>query len=720
MIKRILASLTLTGFAALLSIAGLGGCFGSGGSDEFSSGDCSGGFCGSNQIDVSVDVSDAQALFTVQSDASASSGLTLNDKNLTYGSESPLYAVTDTGVKGILTALDPTNTNSNADLPRVSLVAVSPTNRVFLVFEHPWTYCNTTSDGTTIEQYSDPWSPSSPFTCQIFMVSEAVGSDVTDSDLICLDSQIEINTWDERTKGVQFDEDGNVYYAAHVFGNWKDLVYKYSPSLDTTAASVSAKNVAALKLKNAEDSTDSSADFTFEEKLCADYTAADAARTELINANICFERFLVTETGGVLYTGVTATGGECHGGGGEPRFRYITPAGELQQITSGWWDYTFAPIEENLENGTADNSYFNGQILFYGPDPTIATSAGWDDSCLYRYDPSETGAEASTKIADCNIDIWQYINFDDDGNPLTDADRKTNCEATKTMMGGGNQPDKILMADNQEWRATGGAETSKDGLSEIYVVGDIFEKEANEWRCDVCANDNGADTADVCTLANGNLDLTKTTSSDCTTAGGTWTENDANDWKCWNNQVASSTTGSVCTEANLPSATWTVNSTRCEFEGNSGRDTRSALSRVDVDPDGTDHVMTRLSANDEVVENGWVIDDRIAYLAYNPTAGGYELNEITNQTAAPATTKTLLSGIEVYELLVDPRTSIESSCPAALQSATTRWFFNGLRFSDNQYITGAFDPDADDPSATLCTVSGITGQIETLVVVPST
>ena len=67
----------------------------------------------------------------------------------------------------------------------------------------------------------------------------------------------------------------------------------------------------------------------------------------------------------------------------------------------------------------------------------------------------------------------------------------------------------------------------------------------------------------------------------------------------------------------------------------------------------------------------------------------------------------LLTGIEVYELFADPR----SNHPG-------EWFFNGLRFSDNQYITGTFNPSDDDPESTLAAEDGITGQIETLVIVP--
>lgn len=621
-----------------------GGTRGGGGEDgkeRFESGECE-DFCGSEKTSVTVDLADAQALFTVQTDGSDSSSnsgkLVAIDgaQNVTINSSSPLFAVTDDGIKGILTALDPKGGDAISGLPRLSFVAVSPVGDVFLAFEHPWIYRDSYDDGQgiiSINEYSDPWSPSSPFTCQLYIVDQNITEATGTSSLSCVKNGIEINTWDARTKRIQFDSSGNAYFAAHVPGNWKDLLWKYTPST--------------------------------------------AATSEVINANIEFRRFLVTNAGGVLYTGQTSVGKEDHSG--ESFFRFVTPAGGLVQITSGWWDFVFSPIEAKLENGTEANKYYVGQILFYGPDPLVATKPEWDDSCLFRFDPSASGSSRSTKIADCNIDIWDYINFNSKGAVNTLATQRSRCTETKAMMGGGNQPEKILLADKLDG----------DGYNEIYVVGDIFEKSANEWKCDLCTNGT---PASYC-VVNGNLDFAATTAALCTTAGGTMQTTEG----CFNGQIDKSSTGNICS-GTLPT-NWRINHQWCEFSGNAGRNTRAAMARVDENYDGNgNNRIVRLSGNNEIVTNGWAIGKRLSYTDFNSSSGDYELREVGKTDA-------LLTGIEVYELMQDPRDS-------------TKWFFNGLRFSDNQYVLGTFDPDVSNPSATMSVESGLTGQIDTLVIVP--
>ncbi|MBI4196715.1 MAG: hypothetical protein HY539_02730 [Deltaproteobacteria bacterium] len=613
--------------------------------DSNQSSECSegGGYCGTEKLAVTVDLSDAQALFTVQQDASSSSSglVVLSDQQaLTTNTSSPLFAVTPSGIKGIMEILGDSGSEATRQLPRLSYVAANKCGDVFLAFEHSWIFRNECTDSTgkvvDLTTAKDPWSPSSCFTCQLFHVSQKIGSATGPADLICVDDGIEISTWDSRTRGVQFDDDCNAYYTAHVPGNWKNLLYKYNPT---------TRNV-----------------------------------TEVINANIQFKRFLVTNNGGVLYTGYTSVGDQDNGG--DNFFRYVTPWEELIQITSGWWDYTFAPIESKLENCSSSNDYCIGQILFYGPDPLIAKAPEWDDSCLFRFDPASTGSSRSTQIADCNIDIWAYINYDDDNNPLSDATRKSRCTEAKAMMGGGNQPEKILLSDYQD----------SDGLNEIYVVGDIYEKNASEWRCDICSN--GTPGSSYCHIGTTTLRLDATTSSACTALGGTFDTSSS----CYNNQVEKTSTGNVCTAANLPT-NMNINSQWCEFSGNASRSTRSAIARVEENYDGNGNKrITRLSANDEIVSNGWAIGNRLPYSAFNVTDGTYELLEVGNATP-------ILTGIEVYELMKDPRNS-------------TKWFFNGLRFGDNQYILGTFNPDASNPKGTLQVESGLTGQIDTLVIIP--
>ena len=663
------------------------GCFGGGGDDgSYSSGDCAGGdWCGENAITVTADIGDAEALF-IQNESGSVLGSVSAEKAITVSSESPLYAVTNSGITNILSALySGDSTDASEGLPKLSFVAVSPIGHVVLVFEHSFIYTETAADGTLLSEYSDPWSPSSPFTCQIFAVNRKINEATAGEQpgLTCITNELEINTWDSQAAMIQFDGTGNVYFSAHVPQNWKNVLLKWSPG--------------------------------------SDGSVENGTLSEVINANICFREFTVTNEGGVLYTGITSTSGDCNG---TSFLRYKTPTGELQEITSGWWDYVFKPIESTdfaSANISASISVDNvGQILFYGPDPEVATSPEWDDSCLFKFNPDADGNLRSVAIADCDIDIWRYVDWAD-----TLTEKKSRCTKTKNMMGGGNVPEKIMLADFNE-----------DGAEyEIYVVGQIYEKLAGEWRCDLCINSNTF-AGNYC-VANGNLHFEATDLDTCTAVdddedgtpdGGSW----ATQRDCFNQQVNSTSTGSICdtTDANFD-----INGQWCEQPGGEWRETYNALSWVIYDdndtPDDEDDdikQIVRFSENNEIVKNGWVINNSIVYSSFTTSgddAGDYKLkkavwtdanaNGLVDTTDADVdgipdevTVTELISGIEVYELFADPRST-----------HTGEWFFNGLRFSDNQYITGTFDPTADDPSATLTTEADITGQIETLVIVPN-
>ncbi|MBI4126172.1 MAG: hypothetical protein HY465_01640, partial [Deltaproteobacteria bacterium] len=382
--------------------------------------------------------------------------------------------------------------------------------------------------------------------------------------------------------------------------------------------------------------------------------------------------------------------------------RYRTPAGSLQELTSGWWDYVFTPIESTTFSASLNvdpdiTTAQVGQILFYGPNPEVATSPDWDDACLFQFNPDATGDERSTQIADCQIDVWQYVEDPDDLST-----RRTRCTETKSMMGGGNIPEKILLAD-----------FNQDGSNyEVYVVGDVFEKKEGEWRYDMCIDENH------CTIGGVPSYTYDGNEPGCTSNGGTWSTN--ND--CFNQLTDATLYTVLSTGAASNDEAWRINGQWCQQPGGDWRDTYSSFAWVihddnDTASDETDDTrqILRFSDDDEIVRNGWVISNRLVYSAFNTDDGAYLLREIlwtdadaddevdTNEV----TKATLLTGIEVYELLADPRSNHAGE-----------WFFNGLRFSDNQYITGTFNPDADDPSASLATEADITGQIETLVIVP--
>ena len=660
--------------------------------DDYESGDCvGGGWCGDQAIEITANIAGAEAMFIASESSSVVSDLSV-EKAVTVSTASPLFSVTTSGVVGALAASYASGSDALSDMPRLSFVAVSPVGHVVLVFEHPFIYREETDDGIGLDEYSDPWAESSPFTCQIFVVNQRMGDASLSADappgLTCLTTDLVLNTWDFRAAMIQFDGDGGVYFTAHVPQNWKNILLKWTPD-DVTVPS-------------------------------------EGSLSEVINANICFREFLVTNEGGVLYTGITSTSGDCNG---TSFLRYKTPAGSLQEITSGWWEYVFKPIESTdfpaspniAANITADHT---GQILFYGPDPEIATTPDWDDACLFKFNPDASGLARSIKIADCNIDIWQYVDW------AAEEVKPARCVETKSMMGGGNIPEKILLADVN----------NDESNYEIYVVGDIYEKKVGEWRCDLCINN---DTPASYCNANETLHLEATTSDQCAavdddedgTPDGVWTAA-AN---CFNNQPNEDTTGNVCDNA---PADFNVNNKRCQQPGGDWRETYSALAWViwggdnDTPTDDSDDTrqIVRVSGDDEIVRNGWNIDNTLVYSSFitsdsDPSdgddSGTYKLRKVVwtdgdddgvvdttdgadDDSVPDEITKVdLLTGIEVYELFADPR----SNHPG-------EWFFNGLRFSDNQYITGTFNPSDDDPESTLAAEDGITGQIETLVIVP--
>lgn len=594
-------------------------CKGGGGDSQGGGG--GGGAGWDEPIVMTADLSDAQALFSVQTQDSAitseSAPVAADIAAVTISDQSPLMAVTPQGLKNALYAYTQSNENVLSSLPRLSFVAVSPIGDVYLAFERAFVYTNSVA-GYDFATYSDVGSASSPFTCQIFKVNKRI-NEFTAEDvasppgLTCITSSLELDTWDFRASRIQFDDAGNAYFSAHVPNNWKNVLIKYN--------------------------------------------ASNGSLSEEINANICFRDFMITGAGGILYTGITSTSGDCSGG--DSFLRYRTPSGELQEITRGWWDYTFAAIE---------SGQYSGQLLFFGPDPTIARTPDWDDSCLFRFDPSAEAGQRSTQIADCDIDVWQYV------NQAAEADKPTRCVETKNMMGGGNQPEKILLVDS-----------NGDGEPEVHVVGNIHAKRAGDWLCDLSFD---AGTNGPCTDAD-NVVQDHTTQAACEAVqGNTWQTNQ--NW--WTN-----VSSVVCT-ADLPNG-WNRSNTHCEQPGGDWTYTYASMARVNDDANTTIDILSNTSR--ETVSNGWVINGRRFYAAFDTTAGAFTLIEVDETNG----NSELLSGIEVYELFQDPRDS-------------TKLFLNGLRFSDNAYIMGTFNPDAESPASTLAVEEGVTGQIETLVIVP--
>lgn len=614
------------GTSIIVTVFLLAGCGGGGGGENQNDlgSDCSTeGWCGEQPITIAANFNDAEAIFTVQENDSAVSSLSADkslslEKETVVSDKSPLYSVLASGeIQEALTASTETASNALGQLPQLTFAAVSPIGDVILAFEHKFMYTEC-PDG-----YRDPWSPSSPCTCQIFVVNQRINefsSDGDTSDVTCITNTHELDTWNFKTSRIQFDSSGDAYFSAHVPQNWKNVILRWNASSGTLS--------------------------------------------EVINSNICVRDFTVTDAGGLLYTGITSTSGDCYG---DSFLRWLSPDDELVEVTRGWWNYVQQPIERGIHAG---------KILFFGPNPTEATTPDWNDSCMYRFDPEVSGSSRSTEIADCEIDIWNYVN-----NAATLALQRTRCVEEKTILGGNNQPKKIILADAYDAALT--TYGDPDGVEEIYVIGNVMEKLDGTYYYDV---ETGLTTGH-CVDSNGNL-TSATTQGACT---GTWN---------------GTTVDNYNRQSSVPNPIpndWQTNHEWCEAPGGDWRTTYSAIARINYDDDDPDsRSITRLSSDDHAVTNGWVINiggvDRLFFAAYNAEEGVHELLEVGNNTA-------LLSGIEVYELFADP-------------SSSSQLYLNALRFSDNSYITGTFNPDADDPQSTLEVTSGITGQIETLVIFP--
>jgi hypothetical protein len=373
----------------------------------------------------------------------------------------------------------------------------------------------------------------------------------------------------------------------------------------------------------------------------------------------------VTSGGGILYTGITSTSGDCNG---DSFLRYRKPDGQLQELTQGWWDYRFEPIPRGE---------FAGHILFYGPDPRQAATPDWNDACLYRFDPEAEGEERAVQIADCDIDVWRYV------EEATGTERIDRCHETRVMIGGGNQPDKIFLSDSYgiDMMSEELVYGAPDGEDEPFVVSHISKKLEGEYRCSFCVEPDPMDASDGHCVDELGQPVPLYTEQDCSSPN-SWRNN--NDYSCYN-EVA----GALCTEE-LPSH-FRRQGGSCQQPGSDWLETYSALARIN--DDGS---TTMLSSTSEVVTNSWSLDGRLVYSAFHAERGRYEFSEVSDQGS-----ELLLFGIEVYEVIVDPRDP-------------SKWFLNGLRFEDNAYIMGVFDPSTGD----LDVETGITGQIETLVIIP--
>lgn len=294
------------------------------------------------------------------------------------------------GIPDGLSAIEDTG----ADMPRVIAIGISPTDDVYVLFEHTFVYRYVAGE-------AEPWSSSSEASCQLFhlksSLTEALTTKVADgarSNLECVTHIHEVPTW-RNEKVMQFDSFGNLYFPAHVPGSWKDVYYKYNPS--------------------------------------------NKELTEVVNGNIWWDYVKVGPQGEVYYTGTTSADGNQ---GGVGFFRYISPENNLTEIASNWWNFIFVENHLNVEN--------DGLIRFYGPDPEGSNSYSWDTACVWSYDPLAAVGSRANKIARCINNIWNWLNE----SGVSDAVKQARCESTDLHLSGDGIK-KLLQMSNGDVLVSG-------------------------------------------------------------------------------------------------------------------------------------------------------------------------------------------------------------------------------------------------------------------------
>lgn len=557
-------------------------------------------------------------------------------------------------------------------IPRISALGLSPDGSVYVLYEHAFVYRMV--DPEDADGNVDIWSPSSPYTCQLFRSTATWDSlshpDAdTVGDLECVTNQHQIASW-RADRVLQFDKDGNVYFPAIVADSWREVFYRYEP----TAA-------------------------TLDEK---------------VNANICWYDVQVTPIGSVFYTGASSTDGDCNG---TSFFRYISSDNKLTEIARDWWDFKY--LSEQDPDDPA-----NERIIFYGPDPNYDGDWGWESACIYRYDPSiDDPASRTSRIATCGNGGWEYVWGDmNEKSPdeVTAADRlafKERCEAEGDLFIGGEGVSELSQA--------------KDGT--IFVAGSFRMKTAGEFSCSVkfeadhCSTvDPTHSTQEVCEGAGGDWVLVGERCTDpayiddaeqCWENGASWIGEPGPMW--YGDQ-----SGTACSVTDDPDAAdpdagvhhyagWTVDWVDCRTQGGDGdfTDSVDGFALLYMGDDDNDPIIELVSDIDEDVEAFWAVNGdegtRFYYSTY--AYGQYNLRTAYLDEQGQIERRTILEDYEVYNVMRDPAND-------------SRILFDGLYFANNSYMFGSIDATLGTPEEVLASlelVQGYTGKIDTLIIFPS-
>lgn len=587
----------------------------------------------------------------------------------------------------ITSALSSTSDGSNGTppkLPKILTLALSPApyNEIFVHFETAFRY-KTDSNSGPMSPGTDPRSDGTY--CQLFRVKGGSIEDLkttapTTDNLECLDSNHFIDNWNAyRLSVFQFDSSGNVYFPGAIPNSPKLVVYKWNRS--------------------------------------------NSSLTEIINSNICVQDFLVMKTGSIFYTGTSS----CNGSGGSPNggfFRYLSSSG-LTEIARNWYNF----IYEASSTSTGD------QAVFFGPDPTTASTASWNSACLFKFDPSggDTTSARTSQVITCGANIWDWIQMNrsqdtttygrgfQNGSDPSDAyktEYASRCTSSgQIFAGGGSQISSI----------------GQDSTGQIYVIGNVRKKNAGTITCNVEIR------GPHCKDSDGEPDPSYTTSSDCTTAGGTWidegtcssftgTTTPVTSSTCfsasgtWNrrNTDYSGISTSICTRAGAIAQTdwWSSDNTKSfQTATSSGANTmKFRLNGMNCEPpqststgdqwtseyqglgkvNSSSLTLSLLSSTSEQAIKLWVIDDVVYYSSFNTTSGKYSLRTWNGSSSV-----TMIDNFEAYHL----NSSVNSDS----------LYYDGLDFSDNTYNVGTLlkaSPYTREKNVTL------TGTLKMVVVLP--
>ena len=569
-------------------------------------------------------------------------------------------------------------------IPIVKSIGISPNKDVYIQFEHNFVYRTTDDNGGSC---SDPWSASSPCSCQLFKLKSTLtewtsGTASSEFDnLECIDNEHRLDSWSQTGATFQFDSSSNVYYMAGFENAQGTILYKVSPT------KVDSKYV----------------------------------KTEMVNKSICIRDWRVTDGGGLFYVGENCIDGQWSGSGAF--FRYVSPSGVLVEIARNWWEYTFQPIE-----GVAGD-----QVLFFGPDPDSSSVAAWDSTCLFKFDPALASGSRGTKLVSCNQHIWDWLelkrsediaifgNHQRWQNPPAAwrLEYKNRCLNNSDTFIGGNSgtPVKSIVQDTS---------------GKAYIVGDISKKNAGEYSCSLEIKGNHCVINSIPVLRRNATD--NYTNSTCTTDSGTWTRNGWCDggngstpsactgtWKdygSWYNNikykiantdnVTTYETGHVCLEVgdnnssfagdltisgdNVTTMKLKINNFDCSEPSDGWTTSYKGLAYVNP----TTKMLDLKSATTEQVTEMWLIKDSLYYSSY---ASKY----LFMKNVDNSTNTTLLTDLEVYHAGPSPKKS--------------GWiFFDGLDFTNNSYSLGDLNPGATDVKASIEKVTGLTGRIKSMVI----